>query len=69
MEVCGFGFSAGYIVAGASMFKKTATSKPTKTSGRGEAVAPLKVSDRAIPVDTTAQFVVASSRVRQTVLR
>jgi hypothetical protein len=53
----------------ASMQRNTATRSPTRTSGRGEAVGLLKVSDSAIPVVTTAQLVVASRRVRQTVLR
>ena len=42
---------------------------PTRISGSGEAYGPLKVSDIASPVVTTAQFVVWSSRVRQTVDR
>jgi hypothetical protein len=37
--------------------------------GKGEASALLNVADSAMPVVTTAQFVVLSSRVRQTVLR
>jgi hypothetical protein len=37
--------------------------------GKGEASALLKVADSAMPVATTAQFVVLSRRVRQTVLR
>jgi len=37
--------------------------------GKGDASVLLKVADRAMPVVTTAQFVVLSSRVRQTVLR
>jgi hypothetical protein len=53
----------------ASIKRKTATSKPTSTSGSGDAVSLLKVSDSANPVVTTAQLVVASSRVRDTVLR
>jgi hypothetical protein len=39
------------------------------TMGKGEASALLKVADSAMPVVTTAQFVVLSRRVRQTVLR
>ena len=43
--------------------------QPTSASGSGDAVALLKVTESAMPVATTAQLVVASSRVRQTVLR
>jgi len=49
--------------------RNTATSKPTSTNGNGEAVSLLNVSESANPVVTTAQLVVASSRVRHTVLR
>jgi hypothetical protein len=49
--------------------RKRATSRPTRTRGNGDASALLKVSESARPVATTAQLVVASSRVRQTVLR
>src|SRR5205823_3736946 len=52
-----------------SIKRNTATSKPTSTKGSGDAVSLLKVSDSASPVVTTAQLVVASSRVRHTVLR
>ena len=45
-----------------------ATSRPTTTSGSGEANSLLKVSERDAVV-STAQLVVASSRVRHTVLR
>jgi len=45
------------------------TMSPTSAMGRGEACALLKVADRAMPVVTTAQLVVLSSRVRHTVLR
>jgi hypothetical protein len=38
--------------------------RPTSTIGKGDASALLKVADSAIPVVTTAQFVVLSSRVR-----
>jgi hypothetical protein len=49
--------------------RPTATSKPTNTNGNGEAISLLNVSESADPVLTTAQLVVASSRVRHTVLR
>ena len=39
------------------------------TSGSGDADSLLNVSDKAMPVVSTAQLVVASSRVRHTVLR
>ena len=42
---------------------------PTSTMGSGEASALLKVAESAMPVVTTAQLVVESSRVRHTVLR
>ncbi len=45
------------------------TSNPTITKGKGEASVWLKLTESAMPVVTTAQFVVLSSRVRQTVLR
>jgi hypothetical protein len=53
----------------ASMNKKVVTKSPTSTSGKGDAGSLLNVSDSAIPVVRTAQLVVASRRVRQTVLR
>src|SRR5829696_7353291 len=53
----------------ASVERNTATSNPTRRRGRGEAVALLKVTVRAMPVVATAQLVVVSRRVRQTVLR
>jgi len=43
--------------------------RPTSTIGKGEASALMKVADSAMPVVTTAQFVVLSRRVRQAVLR
>jgi hypothetical protein len=43
--------------------------RPTSTMDKGEASALLKVADSAMPVVTTAQFVVLSRRGRQTVLR
>ena len=51
------------------MYKKVATKRPTSASGRGDADGLLNVSDSAMPVVRTAQLVVASSRVRHTVLR
>ena len=42
---------------------------PTRTSGKGEALAEEKVMERAMPSVTTDQLVVLSSRVRQIVLR
>jgi hypothetical protein len=40
-----------------------------RTIGKGVAWKELNVTESAMPVVTTAQFVVVSSRVRQTVLR
>ena len=51
------------------MDRKVVTRRPTSTSGKGDAVSLLNVSDNAMPVVSTAQFVVVSRRVRQTVLR
>src|SRR3979490_2972959 len=51
------------------MNKKVVTKSPTSTSGKGDADSLLNVSDSAIPVVRTAQLVVASRRVRHTVLR
>ena len=42
---------------------------PTRSSGKGDAPGEEKVMDKATPSVTTAQFVVVSSRVRQTVER
>ena len=42
---------------------------PTRTSGSGEALGDENVMERATPNVTTAQLVVVSNRVRQTVLR
>ena len=53
----------------AHCLKKVVTNSPTSTSGRGDADSLLNVSDSAIPVVRTAQLVVASRRVRHTVLR
>ena len=50
------------------MCRKVATKSPTSTNGRGDADSLLNVSDNAMPVVRTAQLVVVSRRVRQTVL-
>ena len=42
---------------------------PTSNKGNGDAPGEEKVIDSATPKVTTDQFVVVSSRVRQTVLR
>ena len=42
---------------------------PTSTNGTGEDSGAANVIDSAIPSETTAQFVVVSSRVRQCVDR
>src|SRR5579862_6273553 len=45
------------------------TISPTRINGSGEASGLLKLAERAMPVVSTAQFVVLSKRVRHTVLR
>jgi len=51
------------------MARNTMDIKATSTSGRGEFAGLPNDTDMAIPVVATAQLVVASRRVRQTLLR
>jgi len=51
------------------MERNTRDIKATRTSGRGELPALLKVTESAMPVVAIAQLVVASRRVRQILLR
>src|ERR1700738_37272 len=51
------------------MERNTRDIKATRTSGSGELSALLKATESEMPVVATAQLVVASRRVRQTLLR
>src|SRR5215472_16552762 len=51
------------------MARNTRDINATRTSGNGELLALLNATESAIPVVATAQLVVASRRVRQTLLR